>query len=164
MEPLLSPSNFVGIENIAHLCTGREAPWLSVQASVYKKFARRKSAEYVGRQKIYAEEKSCRNKMGQLWHVDGQRVSFMPSAAEGMSWVARGVDWHAGDNIVTTSLEFPSVAYAWRDLRARGGAKCAWSITETISWRRAIYLPRLMLGRALWQLVRLAFTAGKIYV
>ena len=58
--------------------------------------------------------------MGQLWHVDGQRVSFMPSAAEGMSWVARGVDWHAGDNIVTTSLEFPSVAYAWRDLRARG--------------------------------------------
>ncbi len=44
----------------------------------------------------------------------------MPSAAEGMSWVAHGVDWRAGDNIVTTSLEFPSFAYAWRDLRARG--------------------------------------------
>ena len=50
--------------------------------------------------------------MGQLWHVDGQRVSFMPSAAEGLSWVVHGVDWRAGDNIVTTSLEFPSVAYA----------------------------------------------------
>ena len=120
MEPLLSPSNFVGIENVAHLCTGGEAPWLSAQASVYENFARYKSAGYAGRQKIYAEGESCRNKMGQLWHVDGQRVSFMPSAAEGMSWVARGVDWRAGDNIVTTSLEFPSVAYAWRDLRSRG--------------------------------------------
>ena len=120
MEPLFSPSNFVGIENMAHLCTGGEAPWLSAQASVYEKFAQYKSDGYDGRQKIYAEGEECRNKMGQLWHVDGQRVSFMPSAAEGMSWVARGIDWRSGDNIVTTSLEFPSVAYAWRDLRARG--------------------------------------------
>ena len=120
MEPLFSPSNFVGIDNVAHLCTGGEAPWLSAQASIYEKFAQCKSGGYAGRQKIYAEGEECRNKMGQLWHVDGQRVSFMPSAAEGMSWVARGIDWRSGDNIVTTSLEFPSVAYAWRDLRARG--------------------------------------------
>ena len=36
MEPLLSPSNLVGIENVAYLCQGREAPWLSAQASVYE--------------------------------------------------------------------------------------------------------------------------------
>ncbi len=36
MEPLLSPSNLVGIENVPHLCQGREAPWLSAQASVYE--------------------------------------------------------------------------------------------------------------------------------
>ncbi|MDA0712172.1 MAG: aminotransferase class V-fold PLP-dependent enzyme, partial [bacterium] len=30
------------------------------------------------------------------------------------------IDWQRGDNIVTTNLEFPSVAYAWRNLRKNG--------------------------------------------
>ena len=58
--------------------------------------------------------------MGELWRVPSDRIAFMPSAAEGMNWLARGLDWREGDNVVTTNLEFPSVAYAWRDLRARG--------------------------------------------
>tara|TARA_Y100000588_G_scaffold97414_2_gene105738 strand:- start:39018 stop:39917 length:900 start_codon:yes stop_codon:yes gene_type:complete len=44
----------------------------------------------------------------------------MPSAAEGMGWFSRGLDWRDGDNVVTTNLEFPSVAYAWRHLQAAG--------------------------------------------
>ena len=58
--------------------------------------------------------------MGELWRVPSDRTAFMPSAAEGMNWLARGLDWRDGDNVVTTNLEFPSVAYAWRDLRAHG--------------------------------------------
>ena len=50
--------------------------------------------------------------MGQLWDVPVERIAFMLSAAEGMGWLARGLDWREGDNVVTTNLEFPSVAYA----------------------------------------------------
>ncbi len=119
-EPLLAPQAFVGLGDIAHLCTGGEAPWLKSQEVVYAEFARLKSGGYGGRQQMYAHGEACRSKMGQLWHVDGQRVAFMPSAAEGMSWLARGLSWQPGDNVVTTNLEFPSVAYAWRDLREHG--------------------------------------------
>ena len=44
----------------------------------------------------------------------------MPSAAEGINWLARGLDWREGDNVVTTNLEFPSVAYAWKQLDKLG--------------------------------------------
>lgn len=110
----------MGIEGIAHLCTGGEAPWLKSQAEVYEEFARLKGGSHDGRAEIYERGERCRERMGMLWGVPAKRVALMPSAAEGMSWLARGLDWRAGDNIVTTNLEFPSVAYAWRNLREMG--------------------------------------------
>ncbi|MBI4531487.1 MAG: aminotransferase class V-fold PLP-dependent enzyme [Candidatus Latescibacteria bacterium] len=118
--PLLSPTEFIGLDGITHLCTGGEAPWLNAQAEVYAEFARLKSAGYPGRKEIYARGERCRTRMGQLWGVPSERIALMPSAAEGMNWLSRGLDWRAGDNIVTTNLEFPSVAYAWSLLRRQG--------------------------------------------
>ena len=118
--PLLSPDAFEGLEGTTHLCTGGEAPWLKANDEVYAEFARLKSAGDEGRREIYARGESCRSKLGQLWQVPADRVGFAPSAAEGMCWLSRGLEWQRGDNIVTTNLEFPSVAYAWRNLRSLG--------------------------------------------
>jgi selenocysteine lyase/cysteine desulfurase len=119
-QPLLSPDAFVGLDGVTHLCTGGESPWLRAQADVYENFALLKSGGDEGRREIYRRGESCRSKMGRLWEVEPERVGFTPSAAEGMSWLARGLDWREGDNVVTTSLEFPSVAYAWRNLKSQG--------------------------------------------
>ena len=119
-KPLLSPDAFHGLDGVTHLCTGGEAPWLRAQTDVYCDFARLKSGGDEGRREIYRRGESCRAKMGRLWEVEPKRVGFTPSAAEGMSWLARGLDWRKGDNVVTTNLEFPSVAYAWRSLKSRG--------------------------------------------
>ena len=120
IEPLVSPSKFVGIDGVTHLCSGGESPWLKCQEEVYELFAHNKSLSYQGRDTLLGHVESCRQKMGQLWKVDAERVSFMASAAEGMNWLARGLDWRKGDNVVTTNLEFPSVAYAWQNLAERG--------------------------------------------
>lgn len=120
IEPLLSPEAFVGLDGVTHLCTGGESPWLKVHDEVYREFTQLKSGGDPGRQLVYARGEACREKMGRLWGVPAKRVAFVPSAAEGMSWLARGLDWRPGDNVVTTNLEFPSVAYAWRNLRALG--------------------------------------------
>lgn len=111
---------FVGIDGVAHLCTGGEGPWFRAQEDVYRQFAQWKSEGHDGRDEIYKVGDRCRERMGQLWGVPANRVAFVPSAAEGMGWLARGLDWRDGDNVVTTNLEFPSVAYAWRHLEARG--------------------------------------------
>ncbi len=120
IDPLLSADMFVGIEGVAHLCTGGEGPWFRSQEQVYRQFAVWKSEGHDGRDEIYRVGEDCREKMGQMWGVCEKRIAFMPSAAEGMGWLARGLDWREGDNVVTTNLEFPSVAYAWRNLESLG--------------------------------------------
>jgi len=119
-EPLIPPDEFIGLSDVTHLCTGGESPWLKSQADVYGRFARLKSSGYAGRDEIYATGENCRAKMGDLWHVPANRVAFLPAAAEGMAWLARGLDWKPGDNVVTTNVEFPSVAYAWKNLKEQG--------------------------------------------
>jgi cysteine desulfurase/selenocysteine lyase len=120
IEPLLSPDAFIGLEGITHLACGGEAPWLKSNDEVYADFARWKGGGKLGRQEILGRTERCRGKVGKLWGVPEERVSFTPSAAEGMAWLARGLDWREGDNVVTTNLEFPSVAYAWRNLKQAG--------------------------------------------
>ncbi len=120
IDPLLSSDMFVGIDGIAHLCTGGEGPWFRSQEKVYRQFSEWKSAGHDGRDEIYRVGDACRVKMGQLWGVSGNRIAFMQAAAEGMGWLSRGLDWREGDNVVTTNLEFPSVAYAWKHLESMG--------------------------------------------
>ena len=119
-ESLVSPSEFVGLDGITHLCTGGEAPWLKRFESVYQQFSADKSDGARGRRRIFDRVSACRTKMGELWNVPADRIGFMLSAAEGMNWLARGLELRPGDNIVTTRMEFPSVAYAWRSARERG--------------------------------------------
>ena len=120
IDPLLAPDLFVGIDGVAHLCTGGEGPWLKAQEQVYDEFASLKSEGHAGRGRIYDRGERCRERVGTLWDVSARRIAFMPSAAEGMGWLARGLDWRSGDNVVTTNLEFPSVAYAWRHVQRQG--------------------------------------------
>ena len=118
--PLLSPDAFVGLEGVTHLGCGGEGPWLKTSAEVCATFARWKSQGANGRLAICERAERCRGKVGALWGVPADRIGFTPSAAEGMAWLARGLDWRDGDNVVTTNLEFPSVAYAWRNLKEAG--------------------------------------------
>ena len=119
IEPLVPPDEFFGLNDMTHLCAGGEAPWLRRQLDVYERFAELKSSSYDGREIIFDHGENCRKKIGKLWGVDSDRVSFLPTAADGMGLIARGLDWRSGDNIVTTNLEFPSVAYAWKDVATK---------------------------------------------
>lgn len=43
IKPLIEPSSFVGLDEVTHLCTGGEAPWLKAFEEVHADFARLKS-------------------------------------------------------------------------------------------------------------------------
>ncbi|HEX9984730.1 MAG TPA: aminotransferase class V-fold PLP-dependent enzyme [Thermoanaerobaculia bacterium] len=47
-------------------------------------------------------------------------VSILKNTSEGLSFVAGGLRWEEGDNIVTTAYEFPSNWAPWKRLEARG--------------------------------------------
>ncbi|OSM04054.1 putative selenocysteine lyase [Magnetofaba australis IT-1] len=57
----------------------------------------------------------------QLLHTEPGRVAFAPNTSEALCWVALGMAWKPGDEIVTTAAEFPSNAIIWLDIAQRHG-------------------------------------------
>lgn len=47
-------------------------------------------------------------------------IALLKNTSEGLSLVAYGLPWRAGDNIVTTDQEFPSNRIVWESLAAEG--------------------------------------------
>jgi selenocysteine lyase/cysteine desulfurase len=52
--PLLAKSEFVGLEQVAHLCTGGEAPWLRSHDQASACMGALKSAGMAGREQLFA--------------------------------------------------------------------------------------------------------------
>lgn len=63
---------------------------------------------------------SVRKLVAELIGAKSDEIAFTKSATEGIAFVANGLKWNAGDNIVTTAVEFPSNMYPWMGLQSRG--------------------------------------------
>ena len=56
----------------------------------------------------------------QLINAAPDEIALVKNTTEGISFVANGLKWNPGDNIVTTSVEFPSNMYPWMNVQSRG--------------------------------------------
>jgi cysteine desulfurase / selenocysteine lyase len=119
-RPLIDPSEFVGLDGIAHLCTGGEAPVLRTHLDELARFAADKSGGMAGRDRMF--ETYNRAKQGLSWLVNRPPgdIAVLGSASEGINLVAQTLDWREGDNVVAADVEFPSVLYPWTRLADRG--------------------------------------------
>jgi len=68
----------------------------------------------------YAEYVRLREAAARLVNATPQEIAILKNTSEGLSFVAQGIRWRAGDNVVTTDLEFPSNSTPWRNLDSRG--------------------------------------------
>jgi cysteine desulfurase / selenocysteine lyase len=62
----------------------------------------------------------CRSLAAELLAADLDEVALVHSTTDGISLVAEGFPWRAGDNVVTLANEFPSNQYPWLNLASRG--------------------------------------------
>jgi selenocysteine lyase/cysteine desulfurase len=49
-----------------------------------------------------------------------EEVAFTKNTSEGISFVANGLEWRGGDNVVITQVEFPANVYPWLNLKRVG--------------------------------------------
>ena len=56
-------------------------------------------------------------------NVAPETIAFMRNTSDGFAAVASGIEWKAGDNIVSFENEFPANYYAWRRVRDRFGVE-----------------------------------------
>ena len=69
---------------------------------------------------LYERAERIRQRMAELLNANADEVTFVKNTTEGLSFVANGLNWNNGDNIVTTNAEFPANIYPWQGLQNRG--------------------------------------------
>ena len=55
-----------------------------------------------------------------LIHAETDEIAFVGNTTMGITFVAEGMPWNPGDNVVTLANEFPSNQYPWLNLAPRG--------------------------------------------
>ena len=66
-------------------------------------------------------EAVLRDQFAQIINANsGDDIAILKNTSEALSFVAYGLDWQAGDNVVISNQEFPSNAMVWHSLKAKG--------------------------------------------
>jgi selenocysteine lyase/cysteine desulfurase len=68
----------------------------------------------------YGMIEATREKAARFVGASASEIAFVPNTSSGLNLVSLGFPWKEGDNVVTDDMEFPSNAYPWRGLAARG--------------------------------------------
>lgn len=69
----------------------------------------------------YRRANQTKKLAAQLINARGpQEIAFVPNTSTGLSFVAKGLTFHAGDRVVITDVEYPANRYPWEDLRRQG--------------------------------------------
>ena len=64
--------------------------------------------------------RTARHSVARLIGARAEEIAFLKNTSDGIIAVAEGLDWHAGDNVVLASCEFPANVYPWKNLEYRG--------------------------------------------
>ena len=62
----------------------------------------------------------ARRHLATLLAADASEIALIRNTTEGITLVAEGIDWRAGDNVVVPADEFPSNLFPWKNLASRG--------------------------------------------
>jgi selenocysteine lyase/cysteine desulfurase len=117
---LIASDEFVGIDGVAHLCTGGEAPVLRSHLEALERFALDKSDGMAGRERMFETYRQAKRNLSDLVSRPAGEIALLGSASDGVNVVAQSLDWRSGDNLVVADLEFPSLIYPFTRLHSRG--------------------------------------------
>ena len=109
-------------EDINYLNHAAVSPWPVRSKNAVEQFARENclsgSTHYPDWVK---KETGLRKKLAILINAsDYNDIALVKNTSEGLSMVAFGYPWHAGDNVVIPAHEFPSNRIVWEALKSKG--------------------------------------------
>ncbi len=108
--------------HIFYLNHAAVSPWPTVTAHEVQKFANENAqlgaTHYIQWLKI---EQELRENITQLINAPScDDIALVKNTSEALSFVAYGLSWEAGDNVVIAQQEFPSNRIVWQSLKAQG--------------------------------------------
>ncbi len=110
--PITRNYNFQNYSAVGPIC----AP-AAQEARRYLKLAEENG--YLG-ERFYRHANEVRLRAAQLINANADELTFIKNTSEGLNFVANGLSWNNGDNIVSANVEFPANVYPWQALQSRG--------------------------------------------
>jgi cysteine desulfurase/selenocysteine lyase len=118
---LFGKEQFIGLDDVAHLCAGGESPMLKAARDALVRFTALKSEGMTGRTRILEHHETTRTAMADyLGTPSPDEIAFVGHAADGMNVLANGIDWASGDEVVSIADEYPDSLLPWLARRADG--------------------------------------------
>ncbi len=124
MDASLWRDEFPVARNTIYLNHAGVAPWPRRAAEAVKAFAEHNVHHGASNYSHWLEtERRLREQLRQLINAPASDdIALLKNTSEGLSFVANGIAWSAGDNIVISAEEFPSNRIPWEALQPRGVA------------------------------------------
>ena len=115
-------SHFQLNKNIIHLNHAAIAPWPVVTCDEVIRFAKENMAIGSQNYEIWLQtEQQLKQKLKQLINAQStEEIAILKNTSEGLSLIAQGLRFQAGDNIVIPAEEFPSNKVVWQSLSTQG--------------------------------------------
>jgi len=115
-------SEFLIEEDIYYLNHAAVAPWPKRTTDAVKKFAEENANRGAQNYKKWVEkETELREQLREFINAESiDEISLLKNTSEALSVVACGIDWQAGDNVVSTNQEFPSNRIVWQAQQRHG--------------------------------------------
>lgn len=107
-------------EGKAYLNTAAEGLPLQACLDAVGRYLQAKSLGEPGRVQFWQEYERARLGAARLFSVDQDQIALVSSTTEALNTIAQGIDWQPGDEVVFTSVEFPSNMFPWVTLKRRG--------------------------------------------
>ena len=109
-----------------YLNTAAEGLPLKKSAEAVNRYIGEKGRGEPGRVAMWEAQNSVYQLAGELLNVPSNHVTIKSSTTEALNMIAEGIDWQEGDEVVFTSVEFPSNMFPWVALKKAGiNAKAA---------------------------------------
>lgn len=99
------------------------SPWPSRTVEAVRRFAQENGRYGAAHYPRWLEvEQATRGQLASLIGAAEREIALLKNTSEGLSVIAYGLDWQAGDNIVSIAQEFPSNRVVWESLQSQGVA------------------------------------------
>ena len=97
------------------------APISARAAAAIEKFAAEARDDAYLTGKWYQRIESVRRLAAGFLNAKTSEIAFVKNTSEGIAFVANGLTWKPGDQVISTRVEYPSNVYPWMDIAQRLG-------------------------------------------
>jgi selenocysteine lyase/cysteine desulfurase len=101
---------------------------------------------------FYRQIEELRRSAAAMLGASAEEIAFVKNTSEGIATVANGIDWRAGDRIVTTAVEYPANIYPWMDVARRFNVELVTVPEETrADGSRAVPMEKIVAAADHWR-------------